>query len=33
LLALATDLPLDCGVPRFDLDDAAGLADLVEGLM
>ena len=33
LLALATDLPLDTGVPRYDLDDAAGLVDLVEGLL
>jgi molybdopterin-guanine dinucleotide biosynthesis protein B len=30
LLAVATDLPLSLGVPRFDLDDAAGLADLIE---
>ena len=33
LLALATDLPLAYAVPRFDLDDAAGLVDLIEGLM
>ena len=33
LLALATDLPLAYDVPRFDLDDAAGLVDLVEGLL
>jgi molybdopterin-guanine dinucleotide biosynthesis adapter protein len=33
LLALASDLPLAYGVPRFHLDDAAGLVDLVEGLL
>jgi molybdopterin-guanine dinucleotide biosynthesis adapter protein len=33
LLALATDLPLAYDVPRFGLDDAAGLVDLIEGLM
>ncbi len=30
LLALAADEPLDIGVPCFDLDDAAGIADLIE---
>jgi molybdopterin-guanine dinucleotide biosynthesis protein B len=29
LLALATDVPLDLAVPRFPLDDAGGLADLI----
>lgn len=33
LLALASDFELSYGVPRFDLNDAAGLADLIEGLM
>jgi molybdopterin-guanine dinucleotide biosynthesis protein B len=33
LLALATDLPLPGDVPRFALDDAAGLADLIEELI
>ncbi len=33
LLALATDVPLSCNVPTFSLDDAVGLADLIEGLM
>ncbi len=33
LLALASDLPLVYGVPRFELDDAPGLVDLIEGLM
>ena len=33
LLALATDVALAYDVPRFGLDDAAGLADLIEGLM
>jgi len=30
LLALASDTPFDIDVPRFGLDDAAGLADLIE---
>ena len=30
LLALATDVPVSLDVPRFDLDDAAGLVDLIE---
>jgi molybdopterin-guanine dinucleotide biosynthesis protein B len=30
LLALASDTPFDIDVPRFGLEDAAGLADLVE---
>jgi len=30
LIGLATDLPLDLGVPRFALDDAAGICDLIE---
>lgn len=30
LLAIATDLPLDIGVPCFSLDDAPGLATLIE---
>jgi len=30
LLALAADEPLDTGVPCFDLNDAAGIADLIE---
>lgn len=29
-IALATDMDLDLGVPRFDLDDAGGVADLIE---
>jgi len=33
LLALASDLDVPYDVPRFGLDDAAGLADLIEGLM
>lgn len=33
LLALATDLPLPYDLPLFGLDDAAGLVDLIEGLM
>jgi molybdopterin-guanine dinucleotide biosynthesis protein B len=33
LLAVATDLPLAYDVPTFGLDDAAGLADLIVGLM
>lgn len=28
--ALAADIPLDLGVPCFDLDDAAGMVDLIE---
>lgn len=28
--ALAADIPLDLGVPRYDLDDAAGIANLIE---
>ncbi|MDY6952374.1 MAG: molybdopterin-guanine dinucleotide biosynthesis protein B [Thermodesulfobacteriota bacterium] len=30
LVALVSDIPLDLGVPRFELDDVQGLADLVE---
>jgi molybdopterin-guanine dinucleotide biosynthesis protein B len=30
LLAVASDTPLDIDVPRFGLDDAASLADLIE---
>ena len=30
LIALATDVWLDLDVPQFDLDDAAGLVDLIE---
>ena len=30
LLALAADYPIDRGVPVYDLDDAAGLIDLIE---
>jgi len=30
LLALASDTPVDIDAPRFGLDDAAGLADLIE---
>jgi molybdopterin-guanine dinucleotide biosynthesis protein B len=30
LLALASDTPFDIDVPRFGLDDAAGLVDLIE---
>ncbi|HBY97321.1 MAG TPA: molybdopterin-guanine dinucleotide biosynthesis protein B [Chloroflexi bacterium] len=30
LIALATDVRLDLDVPQFDLDDAAGLVDLIE---
>ena len=30
LVALATDQPFDMDVPQFDLDDAAGLVDLIE---
>ena len=30
LLALASDTPVDIDVPQFGLDDAAGLADLIE---
>lgn len=33
LLAVATDVPLASDVPCFVLDDAVGLADLIEGLM
>jgi molybdopterin-guanine dinucleotide biosynthesis protein B len=29
--ALAADIPLDLGVPRFELDDAAGMVDLIVG--
>lgn len=32
LIALATDQPHDVRVPQFDLDDAAGIVDLLEGL-
>lgn len=30
LIALATDVQLDVAVPQFDLNDAAGLVDLIE---
>jgi molybdopterin-guanine dinucleotide biosynthesis adapter protein len=30
LLALASDQPFEIGVPRFDLNDASGLVDLIE---
>ncbi|RME36705.1 MAG: molybdopterin-guanine dinucleotide biosynthesis protein B, partial [Thermoflexia bacterium] len=30
LVALATDQPYDLDVPQFDLNDAAGLVDLIE---
>ncbi|KKM11930.1 molybdopterin-guanine dinucleotide biosynthesis protein MobB [Clostridiales bacterium PH28_bin88] len=30
LVAIATDVAFDIGVPCFDLDDAAGLVDLIE---
>jgi molybdopterin-guanine dinucleotide biosynthesis protein B len=30
LLALATDTPFNMGVPEFDLDDSAGIVDLIE---
>ncbi|NLA10627.1 MAG: molybdopterin-guanine dinucleotide biosynthesis protein B [Firmicutes bacterium] len=30
LLAVATDVPLNIGVPEFTLDDSAGLVDLIE---
>ena len=30
LVALVTDLPLEMGVPRFDLEEVEGLADLLE---
>jgi molybdopterin-guanine dinucleotide biosynthesis protein B len=33
LLALATDVAIPYDVPQFGLDDAAGLADLIETLM
>jgi molybdopterin-guanine dinucleotide biosynthesis protein MobB len=33
LLAVATDLPLSCEVPCFVLDDASGLANLIECLI
>jgi molybdopterin-guanine dinucleotide biosynthesis protein MobB len=33
LLAVATDVPLASDVPCFVLDDAVGLADLIEGLV
>jgi molybdopterin-guanine dinucleotide biosynthesis protein B len=33
LLAVATDVALPLGVPLFDLDDAAGLVDLIEALL
>jgi len=30
LIAIATDQPFEMNVPQFDLDDAAGLVDLIE---
>lgn len=30
--AVATDVPLEVGVPRFSLDDVVGLSDLIEAL-
>ena len=30
LLAIAADYPIDVGVPVYDIDDAAGLVDLIE---
>jgi molybdopterin-guanine dinucleotide biosynthesis protein B len=30
LLAIAADYPIELGVPVYDLDDAAGLVDLIE---
>ena len=30
LLAIAADYPIDLGVPVYDIDDAAGLVDLIE---
>jgi molybdopterin-guanine dinucleotide biosynthesis protein B len=33
LLALVTDVAIPYNVPQFGLDDAAGLADLMEGLL
>jgi molybdopterin-guanine dinucleotide biosynthesis protein B len=33
LLAIASDVEVPYGVPRLGLDDAAGLVDLIEGLM
>jgi len=33
LLALASDVDVPYDVPHFDLNDAAGLSDLIEGLM
>jgi molybdopterin-guanine dinucleotide biosynthesis protein B len=33
LLAWATDVPLPGGAPQFALDDAAGLVNLIEGLL
>jgi molybdopterin-guanine dinucleotide biosynthesis adapter protein len=30
LIAVMSDVPVDLGVPRFDIDDIAGLADLIE---
>ncbi|MCL4395127.1 MAG: molybdopterin-guanine dinucleotide biosynthesis protein B [Chloroflexi bacterium] len=29
LIAVATDYPIDAGVPRFDLDDTAGIAEFI----
>jgi hypothetical protein len=31
LLAIASDRPLEAGVPSFDINDTAGLVDLIEG--
>ena len=32
LIAVACDVPVDAGVERFDIDDAAGIVDLIEEL-
>jgi molybdopterin-guanine dinucleotide biosynthesis protein MobB len=31
LLAIASDSPLEAGVPSFDINDTVGLVDLIEG--
>ena len=31
LLAIVTDIPFATAVPQFDLDDASGVADLLQG--